>query len=205
MARRQEREEAEEAVETDERQEAKYRKTLSFWSLDRERTQSSWCCMSIAHSPIRGVAVVDRADRVRLLETFDCDTSTARILVENVLFASVDVLDEREKISGVGATTVGADEQEGVPGLYLGQLASQGRLATFGFVTSVGLRCLICLETDGFGNKMNDRNIVNMLRELSRLYVEETACNPFSTYDDEKKPAAPMPSISIQALKRICE
>ncbi len=152
--------------------------------------------MSIPPSPVRGVAVLDRADRVRLLETLHCDTSTARIWVENALFASVDVLDE--KISGAGATAVGAAEQEDVPGLYLGQLSTQGRLAVYGLVTSVGMRCLICLETDGFGNKLNDRNIVNMLRELSRLYVEETACNPFSS-------TGVKPPITFKELQRICE
>ncbi len=161
--------------------------------------------MSSTHSPVRGVAVLDRADRVRLLETLHCDTPTARTLVENVLFASVDVLDE--KICGASATTVGAAEQEGVPGLYLGQLATQRRLTVYGFVTSVGVRCLICFDTDGFGDRMNDQNIMNMLRELSRLYVEETACNPFSNYDDEKTRAATAPTVTFRetALRRICE
>jgi hypothetical protein len=128
---------------------------------------------------VRGVAVLDRRDRLCLLETLDC-ASTSGLLVEKALYASVDALDEKVSASGaLGATA--AERGDGEPiGLYLGQLATLGQLAVYGFVTSVNRRVLVCTERDRHSEeKIDDVTVRDMLRELSQLYVEETAANPF--------------------------
>lgn len=165
-------------------------------------------------SNVRGVAILDRNDRVRLLETLHCDTTTARLWIEKVLHASVDVLDEKKR--GASAITLSASsnstatntanasmssDNEETPGLYLGQLATQGRLTVYGFVTSVQMRCLVCFETDGVINKVDDMIARNILWQLCRLYVEETAANPFSASDQEG--AVRMNPITFQDTARL--
>ena len=53
---------------------------------------------------VRGVAVLDAHDRLRLLDTLDCSTSL-KICVEKVLYASVDALDERISIGAMASAT----------------------------------------------------------------------------------------------------
>lgn len=165
---------------------------------------------------VRGVAVLDAHDRLRLLDTLDCSTSL-KICVEKVLYASVDALDERISIGAMAsatafagntatATTANSDEASvQSPGLYLGQLATQGRLTVYGFVTSVRKRVLVCLDWRS-GDKISDLVVRDMLLELSQMYVEETAGNPFSSdWGGRGRGGGPISFRDRGRLQKICE
>lgn len=162
-------------------------------SLDakRRRLEEQERIPAMKQEEVRGCAVLDAQDRLRLLDVIDPAT---KVHVERVLYAAVDVLDERISIESITAPIAAAsgtagtsgtaaagttDDDETSPGLYLGQLATQGRLAVYGYVTSVRKRVLVCIDWRS-GEKISDLALRDLLRELCRMYVEETAGNPFS-------------------------
>ncbi len=160
----------------------------------RRRLEEQEIIPAMTQEEVRGCAVLDAQDRLRLLDVIDPAT---KVHVERVLYAAVDVLDERISIESITAPIAAAsgtagtagtsgtaaagttDGDETSPGLYLGQLATQGRLAVYGYVTSVRKRVLVCIDWRS-GEKISDLAVRDLLRELGRMYVEETAGNPFS-------------------------
>jgi hypothetical protein len=128
---------------------------------------------------VRGVAVLDRNDRLCLLETLDGGDCGQKALTEKALYASVDALDEK-----IGAALSVTDRDSESFGLYVGQLMAQGCLAVFGLVTSVSRRVLVCVESDGQKEQISDLVMRDILIDIGNLFVEEIVANPFSCSDD---------------------